>query len=212
MNAPTGVILAGGKSRRLGIDKAGVVFEGVNLLKRTVLLAARFCPTVFVVGRDPSPLGLEVPWSLDLQPGLGPLGGIITALTRSGDSCLVLTCDLPLLNAEILAALLEGREKRHPSAIMTTFLHECTGYIEPLVAVYEPDALQLLQQSGEQGVRQLSVALPVEVRHHVPVQPGMGRAFFNINYPADLELLRELESVREARSIDPRDAQGSAPC
>jgi molybdenum cofactor guanylyltransferase len=94
---------------------------------------------------------------------------------------------------------------------MTTFLHERTGFIEPLVAVYEPGALQLLQQAGEQDVRQLNVALPAEMRHHVPVQKGMARAFFNINYPADLELLKELEQVRESRD-ESRDAQGSVPC
>jgi molybdenum cofactor guanylyltransferase len=211
MSGLSGVVLAGGKSRRLGVDKAGVLFEGVSLLERTVMLAARFCDSVQVVGRDPSPLGLNVPWRLDMRPGLGPPGGIVTALTCAGGPCLVLTCDLPLLSGELLEALIMGRERRPRSAVMTTFLHEKTGFIEPLVAVYEPGALELLESAAERGTRQLSVALPSEVRWHLPVPPGMQRAFFNINYPADLELLRELERVWENSERRTRD-QGGAAC
>ena len=211
MSVRTGVILAGGKSRRLGVDKAGVQFEGTTLLKRTVLLASRFCPSVCVVGRDPAAFGLDIPWCLDEQPGLGPLGGIVTALSRFGGPCLVLTCDLPLLSAEILEELLAGRKQRPQAALMTTFLHVQTGFIEPLVAVYEQAALPLLEQARGTGVRQLSVALPPEVRHHLPVREGTQKVFFNINYPADLELLRELERFRRP-SGHARNEQGSAPC
>jgi molybdenum cofactor guanylyltransferase len=212
MTPVTGVVLAGGRSRRLGMDKAGVLYEGTSLLHRTVLLASRFCPSVLVVGRDPSPLGLEIPWCLDMEPGLGPLGGIMTALSRSTGPCLVLTCDLPLLSAELLETLLEGRGRRPPSAWMTTFLHVQTGFIEPLVAVYEPEALPLLERAREQGVRQMSVAVPPEARHHLAVRPGTEKTFFNINYPADLELLRELERIRGSRPEGLRDEQGGPPC
>jgi molybdenum cofactor guanylyltransferase len=211
MSGLCGVVLAGGKSRRLGVDKAGVLFEGVSLLERTVLLAARFCDRVRVIGRDPSPLGLDVSWCLDMRPGLGPLGGIVTALTCAGGPCLVLTCDLPLLSVELLDALVKGRERRPPSAVMTTFIHEGTGFIEPLVAVYEQGALEPLSRAAEQGVRQLSIALGPEVRWHLPVPHGMQRAFFNINYPADLELLRELEQVWANSGRRTRD-QGEAAC
>jgi molybdopterin-guanine dinucleotide biosynthesis protein A len=193
---PVGVILAGGLSRRLGRDKAAVVLGGRNLLARTVDLVGRLTPEVLVIGRDPAPQGLTgVDWQLDDSPGLGPAGGIATALRLTARPCLVLSCDLPLMNEATLARLLAARAERGPAALLTTFFQPHTGYIEALVAVYEPGALPVLSHALAAGRKKLSAIFPPHLRCHIPYGPDEAQVFFNINHPADLSLARQLTAA-----------------
>jgi molybdopterin-guanine dinucleotide biosynthesis protein A len=197
MNSTSGginaMVLAGGKSRRLGRDKVCESVGGQSMLARTAALAGRFCRQVWVSGRDPATLGLDLPWMPDDEPGLGPMGGIVTCLRRLGTPLLVLACDLPLLREDVVRALLTAREERPAAAVMTTFLQQETGFIESLVAVYEPEALPLLKAAAGRRELKLSQAVPPERRHHIPYGPERAEVFFNVNYPADLQRLRRLE-------------------
>jgi molybdenum cofactor guanylyltransferase len=93
----TGFILAGGKSVRMGRDKALLDWHGRTLLEHMVNLMLSASDTVHVVGRDPLP---------DRLPGLGPLSGIATALEASNtDANIVVAVDLPLLTKEFLKYL-----------------------------------------------------------------------------------------------------------
>lgn len=93
----TGFILAGGKSSRMGRDKALLDWHGRTLLEHMVDLISSATDNVHVVGRDPLP---------DRLPGRGPLAGIATALEISGtDTNLVVAVDLPLLTKEFLKYL-----------------------------------------------------------------------------------------------------------
>ena len=185
-NPEVAIILAGGKSRRLGRDKAALEIGGQPLLVRMAELARRFCPIVAVSGRDPAPLLQGVPWFLDEIPGLGPLGGIATALTRYNTSCLVLSCDLPLLDEQTLTGLIAAWRVHPKGTAMTTFEQAETGFIEALVAVYEPEAAALLRRANEQGCRKLSQAIPAALRHSLIYSVKEGRPFFNVNTPGDL--------------------------
>lgn len=187
-----GLVLAGGKSSRLGTDKVVLPVSGGSLLSRTVALASRFCSQVWVSGRDPGGLNVQAPWLPDDVPGQGPLGGIQTGLAHIGGPLLVLACDLPLLDEPTVARLLEAHAKRPEHAVMTTFLQPETGYIEALVAVYEAGAAPLLAEAARQGMYKLSRAVPFEARHHVPYTQDESTVFFNINYPADLAMLRRV--------------------
>lgn len=190
-----GIVLAGGRSSRLGHDKTRIVYSGVSLLSRSVDLLKRHCDVVHVVGRLPEDHGLNVPSFLDDVPGRGPGGGIVTALRRLGRSCLVLSCDLPLMEDQTLRRLKTGWREKPDTALMTTFQQEDTGYIEALVAVYEPAALPLLDRAFEQGLYQLNRILTEPMRHHIPYPRSEATPFFNVNHPADLSLLRRLENA-----------------
>jgi len=191
-------LLAGGKSTRLGQDKVVLPYSGQSLLARAAAVVSRFCDDIWVSGRDPRTLGLDLPWLPDDQPGMGPLGGILTGLTRLERPLLVLACDLPMLDEFTLAKLVAARAQRPPTAVMTTFLQEETGWIESLVSIYEPAAAPLLREAGKRGLYKLSAALPPEVRHHVPYSQQDASPFFNINFPADLAMLRRVEGQKTA--------------
>jgi molybdenum cofactor guanylyltransferase len=189
-----GVVLAGGKSSRLGQDKANVVFSGASLLSRTVDLLKRHCPTVSIIGRLSGDQDLHVPCFLDHVPGCGPAGGIATALRIFRRPCLVLSCDLPLMDDRTLQQLKAGWLEKPDHALMTTFQQVETGYIEALVSIYEPQALQLLDEAFCHGLYQLNRILPGVLRHHLPYLRSESTTFFNVNHPADLSILRRLES------------------
>lgn len=90
----TGFILAGGKSTRMGRDKALLDWHGRTLLEHMVDLISSVTSKVQVVGRDPLP---------DRLPGYGPLSGVATALeTSETDANLVVAVDLPFLTKEFL--------------------------------------------------------------------------------------------------------------
>ena len=196
--APAAFILAGGRSTRLGRDKVVLPTLGGTMLSRMAALAARFCDEVWVSGRDPREMGLDLPWLPDDEPGMGPLGGILTGLRHIGRPLLVLACDLPMLDEPTIARLLEARAQRPETAVMTTFLQRETGWIEALVSVYEPQAATLLREAADRGLYKLSQALPFPVRHHVPYSQDEATQFFNINFPADLAMLRRVEGERTA--------------
>jgi molybdopterin-guanine dinucleotide biosynthesis protein A len=194
----TGLVLAGGRSTRLGQDKVELPVHGQSLLARTAGLAAQFCARVVVSGRDPADLDLDLAWLPDDAPGQGPLGGILTGLTRLGGPLLVLACDLPLLDAATVARLVEHRKRRPAEAVVTTFLQSATGFIEPLVAVYEDLARPHLAAALAAGERKLARALPEAGRHLIPYGPAEAHVFFNVNFPADLAVLSRLEKSAES--------------
>lgn len=194
-----GMVLAGGRSRRLGQDKVLLLQDGQTYLARGVRLLSSVCDTVLISGRDPSvpdalgqTPGVSAQWVPDAVAGVGPMGGIIAGLQLLARPLLVIACDLPLLDAATLERLLAFREQRPATALMTTFLQRETGFIESLVAVYEPGALEYLEASCRGGVYKLSQALPRELRHELPYSQEEGMVFFNINRPQDLMRLQEL--------------------
>lgn len=191
---PAAVILAGGKSRRLGRDKVALPYSGDSLLVRTADLANAICDEVYISGRDPRPLGLDLPWLRDDVPGIGPIGGLLTALRRLNRPVLALACDQPLLDCQTVWSLSEMRKTRFPETVMTTFRQRETGYIEALVAVYEVAALPHLERAVRDGEYKISRAVPQTLRHHIDYSQNDASVFFNINFPADLAVLRRLSA------------------
>lgn len=126
-------ILAGGRSSRMGRDKAAIVWEGRTLLERQVALAWSLRPQeVFVVGRTQAEVGVSNARGLpDAQPGQGPLGGLATVLGATPCAhVLLLAVDMPALTKEFLAGILAQRADGVGVVPRTA-----RGW-EPLAAVY----------------------------------------------------------------------------
>ncbi|MCA1743615.1 MAG: molybdenum cofactor guanylyltransferase [Desulfonatronovibrio sp.] len=188
-----GIVLAGGKSSRLGQDKTRIIINGQTLLERMLSLTEKFCDKTFCVGRDAQNQGINFPWILDKIPGIGPMGGILTALQKFNSPCLILACDLPKINQEIIQRLISHRNLYGKDKYMTTFYQKRTGFIEALVSIYEPRCADLLLASLNQGCYKLSRAVPYDNRCHIAYGPEEEEYFFNINYPHDLSKLNKGE-------------------
>ena len=178
-----GIVMAGGLSSRMGRNKLRLSIhgDGKDMLERTVELLGGFTDDVFVSCRAPE--------------DAAPFGGVYSALRRLQKPVLVLSCDLPFMDGPTLRRLLDAREARLPGTIMTTYQQEETGFIEALVAVYEPACLPWFDAAWKQGIRKFSVVIPEELRTHVPYARSEALPFFNINYPADFEIARRLAEL-----------------
>src|SRR5438093_7282186 len=135
MKALTAFVLAGGKSTRMGTDKAFLELAGRSLLRNALELARNVTPIVRIVG-DPakfSEFGITVE---DVYPDRGPLGGIHAALGSSAtDMNLVIGVDLPLLEVGFLQYLVLAAQGFQ--ALVT--VPRVAGYYEPLCAVYRKE-------------------------------------------------------------------------
>ena len=140
MSAPLyGLVLAGGRSSRMGEDKAALRAGGRTQLEQAMALLAPHVARAFVSVRkdqrsDPLRAGFEQ--IEDTRADLGPIAGIIAALERFPDSAwLVLACDLPLLDAATLEFLVRERAAER---LATAFRSSHDTLPEPLCAVWEP--------------------------------------------------------------------------
>ncbi len=151
-----GYVLVGGRSSRMGRDKALLPFRGEPLacsVARQVELAAG---SVVLVG-DPDLYGsLRYPVIPDAFPGEGPLSGILTALRHtSSEWNLVVACDMPELTADFLSNLLAVAEVRQTTVVP----QGPSGRLEPLCIVWRRSALPAVEAAFQAGVRKVAAAL-----------------------------------------------------
>ena len=189
-DAPVGVVLAGGASRRLGFDKALVEIPlngvEVSLPALAAKRLAAVCAEVAVAdrGRRLVP-GLP---SLPDGPGGGPAAGILGAAEAyPGRSLLVLACDLPRIPTSLLAEL-----TRHEG--FDWVVPRWNDRLEPLCAFYGPAALTALAGRVEQGLLALhglrevaSLAIGYLAEDQLARFGPPQEIFFNLNTPEDLE-------------------------
>jgi len=125
-------ILAGGKSTRMGSDKALVTLDDRTLLARALDLASSVTPNVHIVG-DPAKFASFAPVVQDIFQNCGPLAGIHAALRSSPtDLNLILAVDVPFISTAFLEYLIE-RACRNPAVV--TIAQTAEGY-QPLSAIY----------------------------------------------------------------------------
>jgi molybdopterin-guanine dinucleotide biosynthesis protein A len=173
----TGFVLAGGKSTRMGRDKALLDWNGRTLLDHMTNLLSDITEQVWVVGRDQLP---------DRLPGLGPLSGIATALeVSSTDANLIIAVDLPHLTKDFLKywrSRIENSGYPLLACKIGSGFPLCLGIWRPML----PDIHRRL------AARQLSVRGLIEAGHTQVIsenellQAGFdSKMFHNINTPED---------------------------
>jgi molybdenum cofactor guanylyltransferase len=188
---PSGVMLAGGASSRMGRTKALVDIDGESMGNR-VLLALRTagCAPVIVYGGDPIELaGLDAEVVPDRHPGAGPLGGIVGVFeTLDVTTVLVVACDAPDLDQSVLGPLVAAAEVAF-AAVGAGELPDVdvimadTGRLEPMCAVWHASARDELVRCFEDGERAVYRAL--RGLRTLPVSVP-ARGLRNLNTPGDL--------------------------
>jgi molybdenum cofactor guanylyltransferase len=133
MDLTAGYVLTGGRSRRMGCDKALLPLGGTNLLERTATLVRDAAGSATLVGMPERYLGLGWPALADLAPDFGPLGGLHTALeTTVAEWNLLVACDMPGLREDFLRRLLAAA--RDSGALC--LVPRTESGLHPLCAVY----------------------------------------------------------------------------
>jgi molybdopterin-guanine dinucleotide biosynthesis protein A len=199
----TGVVVAGGRSTRFGEEeKALAEVAGQPMLRRVVTTLGTVADDVVVNCRPDQRAafadaldGLAVRFALDDQPDEGPLAGLLTGLQSvDTDLAVVLGCDMPLADADALAALVEQAGATDTDAVVP----RTDGGPEPLHAVYRVDPTRDVARTtldeGRRSLRALLDGLAVSV---VPVGAGFisARSVTSVDTRARLrEISREIEN------------------
>ncbi len=181
--APQPIVLVGGKSTRFGCDKLRAALADGWLVDRPIAaLRAVFGPRVALVGEaDPEVLARGDATIVDRHPGIGPLGGIISALEAAGD-VFVLPGDAPAIDAAAIRAILaRAGESPEAWAVLAD-----SGRLEPCVGLYRRAALPALHAHRARPEAPLGAAIPAQQLARVAVDV---RRLANVNTPDDLAAL-----------------------
>ena len=187
----TGIILAGGLSRRLGRDKAVEPINGQPLIGRVMDALSRITDELVVVVNTPQrsrelPLPDSTVAAVDIHPNAGSLGGIFTGLSAASNQWgIVAACDMPFLNLDLLSHLLSFRESH--DAVVPVLDHRP----EPTHAAYSKVCLSAIEARLEAGDLKIARFFDdvrvkyVSQRQVEEIDPGR-LSFFNVNTEEDL--------------------------
>jgi len=137
----SGFILAGGKSSRLGTDKALLTLNDQTLLQRIISIVDPFCLKVYVSGQKHEYTSASVELVPDMVSDCGPIAGLLSSLsTSTTDWNLIVSVDVPLINEDLIAHLIANAN----DCDCVIPIHN--DRIEPLIAMYHRSALPIIQE------------------------------------------------------------------
>jgi molybdopterin-guanine dinucleotide biosynthesis protein A len=179
----TALILAGGKSTRMGVDKGLLLLEGKPMVQHVIDAAKMVTDQVLIIANLPGYYELGYPVYSDLAPETGPIGGIFTGLQHSNSrKNLVLACDTPFITFAAIDALIQACGTEWVTAA------RYENQIQPLFAIYDQSCTATLLNCIHRKAFKLQTMLhnldnQVKI---VDMQPLLyNKVFTNINTPDD---------------------------
>jgi FdhD protein len=206
----TGVILAGGESRRMGSDKSLLPLDGGRFIDHAYRTLAALFDEVLIVTNSPDLYaGLPCRKVPDLYPLKGSLAGIHSGLSHARtDKIFVVACDMPFLSAEVIRRLCAGGEAAD------VIIPRSERGVEPLHALYDTRCLPAVEELLDAGEKKIVRFFPRVRVCEVPTAAFTdcdpeGRSFRNINTPQEYFALRDggREERLEATELAPPGCQ-----
>lgn len=191
----TGVLLAGGKSRRMGRDKRFLAVGEETLLVRSLAaLRSVFQHVLVVVAQDTAAIQTDAPVFRDLIPECGSLGGLYTGLKQAGTEWVfAAACDMPFLDPATIRHFVGL--KHEGDVVMAKLGH---GF-QPMHALYRRSCLTVMErliQARDLKIHRLADHASLKVRVVLPEElhrlDPEARSFYNINTPDDYDAARLL--------------------
>ncbi|MEZ2238836.1 molybdenum cofactor guanylyltransferase [Microcoleus sp.] len=187
------ILLAGGQSSRMGRDKALLEIDGKCLLERAWEVAANLTSEVYVLAAWPdryrSTLNKKCQFLVEYNPGSGPLRALSQGLTQiTSEWILLLACDLPLLDAEIIQHWAHHLAAVGPSTLAVVPYQNSRW--EPLCGFYRQQSLSSLQIFIEKGGRSFQVWLNQIAVVPLPIGEREARMLSNCNTLEEFEKLK----------------------
>ncbi len=191
----TGILLAGGKSRRMGEDKRYLVVGEQTLLERGLsVLRSAFQEVLVVIAQDSPSLGVDARVVRDLVPDCGSLGGLYTGLIQATTSYIfVVACDMPFLNQAVIAQFTSRR------VAVDIVMAKLAGQLHPMHALYGKRCVPVVEQmiqARRLKIQEMVSQPPLQVQYVTEddlftLDPSW-RSFLNVNTVAELEEARLL--------------------
>jgi molybdopterin-guanine dinucleotide biosynthesis protein A len=190
MTKRTAVILAGGQSTRMKRDKGLVEFNGKAMIQHALDLVFDFDKVLMSSNTNtymPYLPKLAITFKDQTYEGVGPLGGIHTALSNYVDDwALFIPVDMPCLSRAVLTSICEAYNGKITIAI-------CCGKEQPLVGIYPKSCLSKLDHFIASGRRSVKEFLSNQEVTYVEFPSNLAQQFLNINTPQDLLKLSTCE-------------------
>lgn len=176
-----GLILSGGKSERMGTDKSRIKWHGIEHRCYLANMLRSLSYDSFISCRSDQEATPEYPAIIDRYAEMGPYGALLTAFEfEPATAWLVLACDLPLLDSETIAYLISERDDQK---IATAYENPDDGLPEPLLAIWEPRAVEMLEKNrNNKSLRRVLTANDIKM-----IAPKNKQALFNVNTPEEME-------------------------
>lgn len=183
----TGVVLAGGKSSRMGREKGLIEVQGVRMIERILQELDAVVPEVIISSNGDLYNDLNRKVYADIIPGCGPMSGIHSALVHSTtEKILVAGCDMPFINRAVFSQLIAKADE----AEVVVPVHG-RNEREPLCAIYSKFCLARLEDLLKNGKWKMKEALPHFQVLEIPFNDKeiYEKYFMNINTPRELEAI-----------------------
>lgn len=175
----TGIVIAGGKSSRMGQNKALIKYRGIRLIDNAIEILKNFTDSI-IVSSNEGLTGVKYPIKADEFNNLGPIGGLYSCLLASETDCnIIIPCDVPNISVNLYKELLADCEKF--DAVIPVLPD---GKYEPLVACYNKSIIPLVEGAIRAiDYKMVNLINKANVKF-VRVEDVM--QFKNINTPNDL--------------------------
>ncbi|SMO54443.1 molybdenum cofactor guanylyltransferase [Saccharicrinis carchari] len=190
----TGIVLAGGQSRRMGFNKAEASLNGESMLTRMIEKLSALTPNLLLSTGSSTYPNIHWPQIPDEYINCGPLGGIYSAIKASTTPLnIVVSCDMPLISSSLLLQLV-GQAMENDA--MITVPVDADNQLQLLCAVYHKNILPLIEKQIKQKSLKLKMMASlasvnkVHINIHHPLYSP--HTFTNVNTPGTLKTMREL--------------------
>ncbi|BDD02843.1 molybdenum cofactor guanylyltransferase [Aureibacter tunicatorum] len=184
-NNITGIILAGGKSSRMGEDKGMMMIDGEASAKRIARKLEVFCGKVIIASSNEQHKLLQYELVEDMYPMQGPLAGLQAALSYSSTQAnLVLSCDVPMIDDDVLQSLIDA----HDGSSLITWV-SAEGKEMPLVGIYDKSCADYFEECLKQDERRVRVACGQLSKKVIHLEGSLALSVHNFNTPEDLKIV-----------------------
>ncbi len=182
------IIIAGGKSKRMGFDKTNIVYQGKTFLQNAVDLLRTFSDDIIISSNQA--LSTAIPVIPDVITDMGPIGGLYACLPKiKYDKSLVIPVDMPLLNAEIINHMIQNADFQKDINIF-----QVADKLQSLVGIYDKNTVQLMAKQIEQKDYKLRHLLQKSAYHLIDGSK-FATQFINVNSPEELAKIKSINEL-----------------
>lgn len=183
----TGIILAGGKSARMGSEKGFALYKNKPFINHIIEVMQPLVSEMIIVSNNLEYDRFNLKRVDDIIENTGPLAGLYSGLYHSRtENNLVLSCDVPLINGELLSDLISEASNEHEVVQISS--QEKTM---PLIALYKKSCMEHCLETLESGERRLRVFVSQLKTKTISIDPSLEKYTQNINTLDELRLLQD---------------------
>jgi molybdopterin-guanine dinucleotide biosynthesis protein A len=186
----TGIILAGGKSSRMGTDKGFLKLNNKTFIEYSIEALQPLVSQIIIVSNDPDYDVFKMKRVEDLIKDAGPLAGIHSGLKHSRTEYnLVLSCDIPLIKKEVIEKLIDAQDGYQDVIQIVS-----NGKSMPLIAMYKKTCETTFHKLLQKDERRLQVAMNQCKVKNIVLDPENNLYTANINTPEELKTIAHVNN------------------